>query len=73
MKIIRKILTVKNDTVRIRLPKGMKGQKVEVLITPVEDHTQPVQQEKYDFSDLVGKLTWTGDAVLEQRRLRDEW
>ena len=26
----------------------------------------------YDFSDLVGKLQWDGDAVKEQRRLRDE-
>ncbi len=27
----------------------------------------------YDFSDLVGKLQWTGNAIDEQRRLRDEW
>lgn len=27
----------------------------------------------YDFSDLIGKLTWTGDPVSEQRALRDEW
>jgi len=28
---------------------------------------------KYDFSDLIGKLQWRGDAVAEQRRMRDEW
>jgi hypothetical protein len=28
---------------------------------------------RYDFSDLTGKLEWQGDAVDEQRRLRDEW
>lgn len=28
---------------------------------------------KYDFSDIVGKLQWRGNAVEEQRRLRDEW
>ena len=27
----------------------------------------------YDFSDLVGKLQWSGNALDEQRRLRDEW
>lgn len=27
----------------------------------------------YDFSDLAGKLEWDGNAVFEQRRLRDEW
>jgi hypothetical protein len=28
---------------------------------------------KYDFSDLVGRLNWRGDAVEMQRSLRDEW
>lgn len=28
---------------------------------------------KYDFSDLSGKLSWQGDAVAMQRKLRDEW
>lgn len=28
---------------------------------------------KYNFSDLVGQLEWQGDAVAEQRRLRNEW
>lgn len=27
----------------------------------------------YDFSDLIGKLSWNGDALAEQKRLRDEW
>lgn len=27
----------------------------------------------YDFSDLAGRLTWQGDAVVVQRSLRDEW
>jgi hypothetical protein len=31
------------------------------------------KKKKYDFSDLAGKLRWSGDAVAEQRRLRDEW
>jgi predicted DNA-binding antitoxin AbrB/MazE fold protein len=31
------------------------------------------QRARYDFSDLVGKLTWRGDALNEQRRIRDEW
>ena len=28
---------------------------------------------RYDFSDLAGKLEWKGNAITEQRRLRDEW
>ena len=27
----------------------------------------------YDFSDLVGKLSWKGDPVTIQRALRNEW
>ena len=29
--------------------------------------------KKYDFEELEGCLTWKGDAVAEQRKLRDEW
>jgi hypothetical protein len=31
------------------------------------------QPQHYDFSDLVGRLTWQGDAVTMQKILRDEW
>lgn len=27
---------------------------------------------KYDFSDLMGRLSWEGDPVAMQRMLRDE-
>lgn len=27
---------------------------------------------KTDFSDIIGKLAWDGDALAEQRRLRAE-
>jgi hypothetical protein len=29
--------------------------------------------KKYNFSDIAGKLEWQGDAVQEQRKIRDEW
>ena len=32
-----------------------------------------VPANRYDFSDLAGKLQWNGNAMSEQRRLRDEW
>jgi len=31
------------------------------------------QVNKYDFSDVAGKLEWQGDAIQEQRKMRDEW
>lgn len=29
--------------------------------------------DRYDFSDLTGRLSWRGDVIEEQRALRDEW
>ena len=43
-----------------------------VLITLLRQ-AEGAQSVKYDFSEIAGKLKWTGDAVLEQRNLRDEW
>lgn len=31
------------------------------------------QAAGYCFSDLCGKLSWQGDAVVTQRNMRDEW
>lgn len=42
-----------------------------VVLNPVSSDTK--EQSNYDFSDLVGRLTWQGDAVAVQRTLRDEW
>lgn len=42
----------------------------------VQASASPVKNDKkslYDFSDLAGKLQWQGDAVAQQRRIRDEW
>ena len=40
-------------------------------LNQMQGNNQP--QNTYDFSDLVGKLSWRGDAVVTQRKLRDEW
>ena len=44
-----------------------KHMKVIILVS---DDTE---ENKYDFTDLIGKLEWQGDAVKEQRKIRDEW
>jgi hypothetical protein len=31
------------------------------------------RQKNKSFSELCGKLSWEGDAVATQRKLRDEW
>lgn len=46
-------------------------------VTIVQPASTPDAKEpaprKYDFSDLAGKLEWKGDALAQQRLLRDEW
>jgi putative addiction module CopG family antidote len=42
-----------------------------VVLNPVSSEEK--QKSSYDFSDLVGRLTWQGDAVTMQKNLRDEW
>lgn len=44
---------------------------VVIVMNPVASVEPP--QGKYDFSDLVGRLTWEGDGIAMQRNLRDEW
>ncbi|MDB9514363.1 type II toxin-antitoxin system ParD family antitoxin [Kamptonema animale CS-326] len=42
-----------------------------VVLNPISSDEK--QKPSYDFSALVGRLTWQGDAVRMQRNLRDEW
>lgn len=35
--------------------------------------TGPKQSNTHSFSEFCGKLTWKGDAIAAQRKIRDEW
>lgn len=54
----------------LELPEQLPAGPVEVTLTL---DTAPGGDGKYDFTDLAGKLSWQGDPVAVQRRLRDEW
>lgn len=71
MKAIRKIIENTTPSLTIDLPLEYQNKKVEVIVLPLEEEKEP--PKKYDFSDLVGTLEWKGDALAEQRKLRDEW
>lgn len=32
-----------------------------------------IRTGKLSFTDLCGRLSWKGDAVVAQRNIRDEW
>jgi hypothetical protein len=73
MTAIRKIIESSSNSITIELPADYINKKIEVLILPIEETDKPALKPKYDFSDLIGKLEWEGNAVEEQRKLRDEW
>ena len=58
----------KNGVLRIKHPAFTLNKEVEVTITFEEE-----KLNKYDFSDLAGKLSWKGDALAFQKNIRNEW
>ncbi|MAN51534.1 hypothetical protein [Marinimicrobium sp.] len=62
---------------QIRLPdeyKALESTHLKAIIL-IPDAPTAIKEpaNKYDFKDLSGKLTWEGDAVEAQRKIRDEW
>ncbi|MEG4804050.1 type II toxin-antitoxin system ParD family antitoxin [Microcoleus sp. ARI1-B5] len=49
----------------------LKEREILAVFNPVSSEEK--QKPSYDFSDIAGRLTWQGDAVIMQRNLRDEW
>jgi len=58
---------------RLDVPTQLTPGQVELVLVVQPKVQHPTQPNQYDFSDLAGKLNWQGDAVAEQRTLRDEW
>ena len=71
MDAVRKIIESATNPLTIELPEGYENKKIEVIVLPLEEKVE--EKKRYDFSKYAGKLEWKGDAVAEQRKLRDEW
>jgi len=69
MQAVRSVVHPRGKTVSITIPPAFVGLDIEVVAFPAERQSK----KPYDFSRLAGKLEWRGDAVKEQRKLRDEW
>jgi hypothetical protein len=52
-------------------PKNLHRQPVLVVIENASPDAEPTK--RYDLADLMGRLTWQGDAVAAQREQRDAW
>jgi hypothetical protein len=55
---------------RLDVPTQLPAGEAEVVLS-IRSNT--VGNNRYDFDGLAGRLTWRGDAVAEQRGLRNEW
>ena len=53
--------------------KQFTNQHIKVIVLAEKEPVKTTANVRYDFSDLSGKLSWSGDSVNEQRALRDEW
>jgi len=56
---------------RLDVATALPAGDADVVVTISPSGNDP--KRRYDFSKLAGRLAWRGDAVAEQRRLRDEW
>ena len=56
---------------RLDVPVELPAGTVE-LVQVVDVSPQP-NGSNYNLTGVVGRLQWQGDAVEEQRKLRDEW
>ncbi|NMF62812.1 hypothetical protein DP113_16020 [Brasilonema octagenarum UFV-E1] len=57
----------------LNIPRQLAAQEVNIVVVLNPVSSSGKQKLNYDFSDLVGRLTWRGDALCMQRTLRDEW
>jgi hypothetical protein len=57
----------------LNIPTQLAAGQVNIVVVLNPVSSQGQQKSSYDFSDLVGRLTWQGDALIMQRTLRDEW
>ncbi|MBX9784717.1 MAG: hypothetical protein K2X48_15620 [Chitinophagaceae bacterium] len=71
MNAVRKIIENPTNPLTIELPKDYENKKVEVIVMKLDETVNGTG--KYDFSDIAGKLEWKGDALAQQKKLRDEW
>jgi hypothetical protein len=71
MDAVRKIIENSSNPLSIDIPKEYENRKLEVIVLPLDNNAHP--KKKFDFSDLVGNLEWKGDALAEQKKLRNEW
>lgn len=74
MEVLKLTTTIdKSGYLHLNIPTRLVAMEVNVVVVLNPVGADGKRQSGYDFSDLVGRLTWQGDALAIQRTLRDEW
>ena len=75
MESLRQLIKPTNGQITIVLPEQYANTELEVIIRPLSPNEAATSNniKNYDFTDLMGKLQWKGDALKEQKKLRDKW
>jgi hypothetical protein len=57
----------------LTVPTHLGAGEVDVVVVLNPGVASEEEASRYNFSDLMGRLSWQGDPVAVQRKLRDEW
>jgi hypothetical protein len=74
MEVLKLTTTIdESGYLHLNIPTQLAAGEVNIVVVLNPVASEKEQKPKYNFSNLVGKLSWEGDAVAIQRSLRDEW
>jgi hypothetical protein len=74
MEVLKLTSTIDSSgQLRLDIPTTLSSGNVDIVVILNPTTAKVRSNPAYDFSDLVGRLNWQGDAVAMQRTLRDEW
>jgi hypothetical protein len=76
MEAIRRIVTIKDNVLKVVLPDHYNNKQVELIILPTEESPSEVREGKVDYEKLYGSLNsgLTSEEIDRQLKdLRREW
>jgi hypothetical protein len=74
MEVLKLTTTIdKSGYLNLKIPTRLTAGVVDIVVVLNLRSSTDDSSAKYDFSDLIGRLSWQGDSVTAQRSLRDEW
>jgi hypothetical protein len=74
MEVLKLTTTIdKSGYLNLKISTHLAAGAVDIVVVVNPGSSANEGSPKYDFSDLMGRLSLLGDPVEMQRSLRDEW